>query len=78
MIDLGPSTNKGVALFKILHQREPSPIVEDHYSRWFFSEAQLAQIRELPVMATDPPQNPDDHPVASKLNLVEREALPHN
>jgi methyltransferase (TIGR00027 family) len=59
VINLGPKTNKGVALFKLLHQREAAPLVEDHYVRWFLSETQLREIDQQPPMPVDPPDDPD-------------------
>ena len=61
MIDLGPSTNKGVALLKILHQKEAAPIIEDEYGRWFFTEDQLGQIEQLPGMPAGFPDDPEEH-----------------
>jgi len=60
MIDLGPRTNKGVALFKLLHQRDESRLFSDEYIEWFLSASQLEQIRRLPSMPASAPADPDE------------------
>ena len=59
VIDLGDHTNKGVALFKLLHQVLPNPLVSDPYASWFvpdLSEAEVETLRQLHAGESDDPE----------------------
>jgi hypothetical protein len=58
MIDLGPRTNNGVALFKLMHQEQSEPLVRDDFILWYLTDLQCRQIRQLPPMPSVPPADP--------------------
>ncbi len=47
MINLGDHTNKGVALFKALHQRHADPLLRDPFSAWFLPSDTIRQLDVL-------------------------------
>ncbi len=47
-IDLGNSTNKGVAMLKLAHQFQNEVILKDEFVSWFFDETIINSLRENP------------------------------
>lgn len=48
-IDLGNSTNKGVAMLKLAHQFQREVLLRDEYVIWFFDETVIDSLRENPL-----------------------------
>jgi methyltransferase (TIGR00027 family) len=55
-IDLGNSTNKGVALLKLAHQFQDEVLLRDEYVSWFFDETTIHSLKENPLDINSEPK----------------------
>jgi methyltransferase (TIGR00027 family) len=60
MIDLGPTTNKGVLLLKLLYEKEAHVLFRDPFVPWFLSKEQLQEGRRQPPIGRERPEDPDE------------------